>query len=462
MVDVFISYRTTERSRVEPILARLAEFDLDIFFDIEKIDSREPFPDILDRALKASTAVLCCWSPAYFQSDWCKKECRFAVDRGRLIAVRLEAFVPDAQPFYLNDINYYDLTDWSGDAAHANWRRVLRDLGGRLGRELSPAQPALHAHEDLRATWRSLAVGSDISTIERFLEVVQRGAAHSGLEFEIESRLATLRRQEAPPPPPPPEAPPVINWDAVRRSEPEPARWVETAEGRRQRLRRSLHAYSRAIETGEEDEPSDKAPEAAPQPETVAEGAQDHADIDIERLAEVLVRAASRLESDRDDPLPDADDGWLELSDLMKQAEEVLADDADPAADGSNAGGDGAERDVGTLLRETRGLFAQGREGRGAQMLDRTFDAAWRMDPSERSSSVMLELWILRYAYSYPGRRDETWRAARGLLASGARAIGSDLRKSTEAAFAGGHSEQDKLRKLIAVALGEAAIDALE
>ena len=65
MVDVFISYPRSARAKVEAIKVKLDALGLDCFFDMEKIDGGTNFPDIIDRALRGSKAVLCCWSPLY-------------------------------------------------------------------------------------------------------------------------------------------------------------------------------------------------------------------------------------------------------------------------------------------------------------------------------------------------------------------------------------------------------------
>jgi len=218
MVDVFISYARAERPRVERIRDKLEALDLDVFFDLDRIDGGAVFPDVIDRALKASKTVLCCWSPLYFTRRWCLIECRFALERELLTPVRLEAFDRDAPPGDLMGINFYDLADWSGDDAHEGWNRTLRSLGQKLGRDLAPdlsrgrlggltAGPAPEPPElavaqadlleDLRLTWETFRARGDAAAVGKLLERVRAAAPGSGIEFEIEHHLDGLEREAA-------------------------------------------------------------------------------------------------------------------------------------------------------------------------------------------------------------------------------------------------------------------------
>ncbi len=138
MVDVFISYPRSARAKVESIKAKLDELDLDCFFDLESIDGGASFPDIIDRALRASRVVLCCWSPLYFERPWCMIECRDGLARGTMVPVSLERFERFAPPADMRHLNYFDLTTWDGADAHEDWNRTLHAIGKLVGRELVP------------------------------------------------------------------------------------------------------------------------------------------------------------------------------------------------------------------------------------------------------------------------------------------------------------------------------------
>lgn len=136
MCDVFISYPRIQRSKVELIKAKLEALDLKVFFDLEGIDSGVSFPDVIDKALRASKAVLGCWTPEVFASKWCMIECRWAAKKDKLVAVAIEPFDEDDPPPDFVDTNYFDLTDFAGESTHEGWNRTLRSLSSHVGREL--------------------------------------------------------------------------------------------------------------------------------------------------------------------------------------------------------------------------------------------------------------------------------------------------------------------------------------
>jgi TIR domain/Sulfatase-modifying factor enzyme 1 len=215
LVDVFISYSRATRAKVEPIKHKLDALGLDCFFDLHQIDGGANFPDVIDRALRDSKAVLCCWSPQYFKGQWSMIECRDAVARRNIVPVAVERFEQFAPPADLRQINWFDLVEWQGDDDHEDWNRTLLNLGKLVGRELgrplqslaggaAPSQskapvapPDVQARaavlEDLRTTWSAFRSKSDIGAVEKFLEHVRAVVTGSGFEFEIEQHLDDLR-----------------------------------------------------------------------------------------------------------------------------------------------------------------------------------------------------------------------------------------------------------------------------
>lgn len=206
MVDVFISYSRANRLCVEPIKHELDALGLDCFFDLHQIDGGANFPDVIDRALRASRVVLCCWSPEYFKGQWSMIECRDAIARGIIVPVAVQRFDQFEPPADLRQINWFDLVGWTGDEGAEEWVRTLRNLERFVGRELvapmqrpmkaggaSPSDPLM----DLRATWEAFPARSSDAAVARFLERVRAIAAGSGLELEVEHHLERLREAAA-------------------------------------------------------------------------------------------------------------------------------------------------------------------------------------------------------------------------------------------------------------------------
>jgi hypothetical protein len=176
---------------------------LECFFDLHQIDGGANFPDVIDRALRDSRAVLCCWSPRYFQGQWSMIECRDAIARGLIVPVAVERFEQFAPPADLRQINWFDLVEWQGEDGHEDWNRTLLNLGKLVGRDLGkpfrkaaggvPPAP-ITPLEELRTTWATFPARSDLGAVERFLERARAVVAGSGFELEVEHHLDGLRQ----------------------------------------------------------------------------------------------------------------------------------------------------------------------------------------------------------------------------------------------------------------------------
>ena len=82
--DLFISYARKDNETgmvaalVESIEADFAHFSpsmpLKVFFDKKSILDMQHWQDVLKRGLRQSKVMLAILSPAYFQSEWCRRE----------------------------------------------------------------------------------------------------------------------------------------------------------------------------------------------------------------------------------------------------------------------------------------------------------------------------------------------------------------------------------------------------
>ncbi|HLI67196.1 MAG TPA: toll/interleukin-1 receptor domain-containing protein [Caulobacteraceae bacterium] len=141
MVDVFISYPRVSRERAERLRQGLEAKGLTVFFDVDGIDGGAEFPIVIDKAVKSAQAVLGCWSPIAFTRSWVLQECRVGRARGVLVPVAIEPFDSMEVPTEFFGINYFDLSDWTGQADHPGWRLALRSIGRLVGRDLLAPTP---------------------------------------------------------------------------------------------------------------------------------------------------------------------------------------------------------------------------------------------------------------------------------------------------------------------------------
>lgn len=211
MIDVFISYARSERALAEPLRRKLEGLGLTTFFDLHSIDGGADFPDVVDKALREARAVLACWSPHYFTRQWCVIESRAGQDGEKLIPVVIERFESARCPVYFRYLNYFDLSGWNGIDEAEGWDRALRSLSKLLNRQIGPSLvglatgPMSEAHSastaqvnarmaDLRETWRTFSGLDDVERLESFLRHLRVAAPGSGLEFEVQERVAAARQ----------------------------------------------------------------------------------------------------------------------------------------------------------------------------------------------------------------------------------------------------------------------------
>lgn len=133
MVDVFISYPQRERALMLPIKQRLEALGLMLFVDVDgRLDGEATFPEALDKGVRASKAVLGCWSPLALTRPWVQTECAIGKDENKLVAVeRVKLTTADVPAlFYLVDRK--PLSDFDGTAPHEGWAMTLSALATKL------------------------------------------------------------------------------------------------------------------------------------------------------------------------------------------------------------------------------------------------------------------------------------------------------------------------------------------
>jgi len=146
MADVFISYKRTERPRVQVIDNALRAEGFSVWFDARlEVGSGEGFDSEIEREVTSAASVLACWTPEALQSVYVKAEAKKGLERDALVPVFLE---PCYLPIPFNAVDTADLSSWSGDPQDVAWRRVVvrlheckdraqRDRGAILRRSAS-------------------------------------------------------------------------------------------------------------------------------------------------------------------------------------------------------------------------------------------------------------------------------------------------------------------------------------
>ena len=133
MADVFLSYAREDRARAEQVAHGLEANGIDVFWDSE-IPPGATWADHIEQKLSQCKALIVLWSTHSTKSQWVREEARMGRDKGVLIPAMIDN-VP--APFGFGEVQAADLSNWNGEAEHANWQRFIAAV-----RQFSSGAPA--------------------------------------------------------------------------------------------------------------------------------------------------------------------------------------------------------------------------------------------------------------------------------------------------------------------------------
>jgi hypothetical protein len=136
MADVFISFASPDRERVERIQGRLAERGFDVW-SMHKLLPGDSVIKTVSRELEGSTNVVLAWSRHAEASPYVEGEIMYAFGARKLVPVRVEKW---SWPAFLASVQYVDLTP--GDNEDEAWRRIESRLRGPISSDIHHSMPA--------------------------------------------------------------------------------------------------------------------------------------------------------------------------------------------------------------------------------------------------------------------------------------------------------------------------------
>jgi|CXWL01.1.fsa_nt_gi hypothetical protein len=142
MADVFLSYAREDRARAEQVALGLNALGLEVFWDSE-IPPGTTWADYIEQKLAQCKALIVLWSEHSAKSQWVREEARLGRDKGVLIPAMLDA---TPAPFGFGEVQGADLSNWSGDQEHPDWRRFVEAVRAASQRQAPPRpQPGMSA-----------------------------------------------------------------------------------------------------------------------------------------------------------------------------------------------------------------------------------------------------------------------------------------------------------------------------
>lgn len=152
--DVFISYSREDRAAAKHFAQSLANEGLSVWWDAA-LHSGETFDEVIERELRAASAVIVLWSPRSVGSRWVRAEATLADRQGKLVPVAIESC---DRPIIFELTHTNDLADWTGDIRDVRWKGLVDDVrrlvaqGRSRGAAATPPKDALSQMRDYRPT----------------------------------------------------------------------------------------------------------------------------------------------------------------------------------------------------------------------------------------------------------------------------------------------------------------------
>ena len=93
MADVFVSYSSEDRERLEPIVEAIERAGFSVWWD-RRIGLGSTFDREIERELAAAACVIVLWSARSVESDWVRNEAQEGLDRGVLVPLSIDDVKP--------------------------------------------------------------------------------------------------------------------------------------------------------------------------------------------------------------------------------------------------------------------------------------------------------------------------------------------------------------------------------
>lgn len=141
MSDIFISYASEDRFRVEPLSKELEAQGWSVWWD-RAIPAGKSFTNVIETALADARCVIVVWSSQSVTSNWVRDEAEEGQKRGILIPVLIDNVRP---PMGFRSIQAAQLFDWDGITETPAIQKLIADIMIIIG---SP--PIMAAKQELQ------------------------------------------------------------------------------------------------------------------------------------------------------------------------------------------------------------------------------------------------------------------------------------------------------------------------
>ena len=124
MRDIFISYASEDRDRVEPLAIALEKEDLSVFWDRD-ILAGESYRKIIQEELESARCVIVVWSGNSISKDWVCDEAEEGKKKNILVPVSIE----DVKiPLSFRSLQAANLVDWTGRRNNEKFNLLMQSI----------------------------------------------------------------------------------------------------------------------------------------------------------------------------------------------------------------------------------------------------------------------------------------------------------------------------------------------
>lgn len=137
MTDIFLSYKSEDRTQAKVIAEALEQHGYSVWWD-RIIPPGKTFDQIIKNALDAAKCIIVLWSRESVSSDWVKEEASEGARRHILIPV----LINDVEiPLGFKRIQAAQLINWQGTLPNPEFNLLIQSVEEIIGSKVSPELP---------------------------------------------------------------------------------------------------------------------------------------------------------------------------------------------------------------------------------------------------------------------------------------------------------------------------------
>ncbi|HWY16187.1 MAG TPA: TIR domain-containing protein [Rhizomicrobium sp.] len=133
--DIFISYARSTAAQARNVADALQTLGYRVWRDVE-LPPHRTYAEVIEERLGSAKAVVVIWSPDAVQSQWVCSEANRGRAEGKLVQITVDGA---RLPMPFDQIQYADLTGWTGAADAPGWRKVVASVADLVARSDTPA-----------------------------------------------------------------------------------------------------------------------------------------------------------------------------------------------------------------------------------------------------------------------------------------------------------------------------------